>query len=136
MRNMSVRPHHAICAHFFAGKDYNEQFVEHMYRILTMLKNDNSSVTLTSECDCICSKCPNNNNGKCTADEKVRKIDSRTIEILGMNFGNSLTWRELCETTERKIIITGKLKDVCCGCEWINICDRKKCLPGELKNNS
>ena len=48
---MRIRPHHALCAQFFVGKGYSEQFVEHMCRVLAELGRNGALVTLTVECD-------------------------------------------------------------------------------------
>ena len=122
---MDLRPHHALCAQFFEGKGYSEAFVAHMYGVLAALERD-GVVTLTDECDAICAGCPNNKGGVCETDEKVKAIDRRAIEAMGVRFGDTLPWRELSTLAKEKIVAAGKLKDVCCDCEWIGICEGKR----------
>lgn len=116
-----LRPHHALCVRFFVGKGYSEPFVGHMYRIRSQLDRG-ASVTLTDACDAICEGCPNNRNGACEADEKVRAIDRRAIEAMGLRFGDTLPWHELGDLAKNRIIASGKLSETCRDCEWIDIC--------------
>ena len=119
---MEIRPHHVLCAHFFIGKGYDEQFVEHMKKTLAALNHSGAAVTLTSECDELCRQCPNNQNGVCDADCKVRAIDRRVIEALWIHFGETVLWSDLYLLAERRILEPGMLKDVCRDCEWIALC--------------
>ena len=121
MSSLKLRPHHALCAQFFEGKGYSEQFVRHMYATLETL-DCGASATLVDGCDAICAGCPNNRNGVCETDEKVRAIDRRAIEEMGIRFGDTLSWRDLSTLAKERIIAAGKLPEVCRDCEWIGIC--------------
>ena len=125
-----LRPHHAVCAQFFEGNGYSDQFTAHMRSVLEKLKSTDAAVTLTGECDCICAKCPNQSNGVCTSDEKVKGIDRRAITKMGLDFGETVRWSRLCGLAVRTIILSGQLRDVCGDCEWIGLCAGK-----EHKNN-
>ena len=118
---MNLRPHHALCAQFFAGKGYSEAFVQHMYATLRVLE-DGADVTLVDGCDAICEGCPNNRNGVCETDAKVNAIDRRAISAMGLSFGDTLPWRTLSALATQRIIAPGTLPDVCRDCEWIGIC--------------
>lgn len=120
--SIGIRPHHALCAQFFVGKGYSESLVTHMYGILSELKEDGAVVTLVDGCDAICEGCPNHREGVCETDEKVRAIDRRAIEAMGLRFFDTLPWRELSETAKQRIILPGTLEAVCRDCEWIGIC--------------
>ena len=122
---MRIRPHHALCAQSFKGRGYNERFVENMRAVLTALDGGKATVTLTDGCDVICSGCPHNDNGICQADGKVRGIDGRAAEALGVRFGDTLPWRELCRKAESTMRIPGKLMEICRDCEWIDFCSRQ-----------
>ena len=119
---MNVRPHHALCARFFVGRGYDDAFVDGMYRTLSSLGSDGARVTLTDGCDAICAACPHNLCGVCETDEKVRSIDARAIEALGLSFGDTLSWRDLQTRVKDKILAPGKLSGVCRDCEWIDLC--------------
>lgn len=125
MNSLKLRPHHALCAQFFEGKGYSEAFVAHMYGILSELDRG-ASVTLVDDCDAICAGCPNMQNGACETDEKVRSIDRRAIEAMGVRFGDTLPWRDLSALAKDRIIAAEKLSDVCRDCEWIDICEGKR----------
>ena len=125
MNNLKLRPHHALCAQFFEGKGYSEAFVAHMYGVLSELEHG-GIVTLTDGCDAICAGCPNEQNGVCETDEKVKAIDRRAIEAMGLSFGDTLPWRDLSTLARERILAAGKLKSVCRDCEWIGICGGKR----------
>lgn len=114
-----------MCAQFFVGKGYSEQFVAHMYGFLKKL-DCGASVTLTDGCDAICAGCPNNKDGVCETDEKVRAIDRRALEAMELRFGETLPWRDLSALAKEKIIAAGKLNEVCRDCEWIGVCRGKQ----------
>ena len=108
--SIGIRPHHALCAQFFVGKGCSESFVTHMYGILSELKEDSAVVTLVDGCDAICEGCPNHREGVCETDEKVRAIDRRAIEAMGLRFFDTLPWRELSETAKQRIILPGSAR--------------------------
>ena len=123
---IKLRPHHAVCAQFFEGKGYSDQFAAHMSNVLAALKNTGAVVMITSECDCICAECPNQINGVCTSDEKVKEIDRRAVNKMDLDFGDSIRWSELCGLAVQTIIQPELLPDVCGDCEWIGLCAGKE----------
>ena len=126
MKSIKLRPHHILCAQFFEGKGYNEAFIENMGSVLAELETDSASVSLISGCDELCSACPNNLSGVCSADEKVQAIDRRVIETLRLSIGDSISWEILCGLARCTIIEPIKLREVCGDCEWIDICLNSK----------
>ncbi len=125
MNSLKLRPHHALCAQFFEGKGYSEAFVAHMYGVLSELDRG-AAVTLADGCDAICAGCPNERDGVCETDEKVRAIDRRAIEAMGLSFDDTLPWHDLSALAKEKILAAEKLKDVCRDCEWIGVCEGKR----------
>lgn len=119
-----LRTHHALCAQFFEGKGYSEEFVRHMGRVLAEFGRDDPEITLTDGCDVICSRCPNNEGGVCS-DGKVRGIDRRAAEAMGVSPGSTYAWSELLRIAADRVIKPGRLREVCGDCEWIGICTRK-----------
>lgn len=115
---MLLRPHHALCIRFFEGKGYSEDFVRHMYGIIARLQQENPTVTLHEDCDCICEGCPNNTDGVCADDEKVRAIDERVLDFLQYKAGDKVRWSDLYEKANEEIIGCGKLKKACQNCQW------------------
>ena len=126
---ITLRPHHAVCAQFFEGKGYSDQFTKHMRSVLAALKSTDPVVTITGGCDCICAECPNQINGVCTSDEKVKGIDRRAVNKMDLDFGVSVRWSRLCSLAVQTIIRPDLLRDVCGDCEWIGLC------AGKEKNN-
>ena len=124
--SIKLRPHHALCAQFFEGKGYSDRFTKHMSSVLASLKSTDTVVMITSGCDCICAGCPNQINGVCTSDEKVKGIDRRAVNKMDLDFGANVRWSKLCGLAVQTIIRPGLLRDVCCGCEWIGLCAGKE----------
>ena len=117
-----LRPHHVLCAHFFVGKGYSEGFVEHMRQTLEALDRPGAAVTLIGACDELCAECPNNRNGVCETDGKVRAIDRRAAEAMELQFGDTLPWEALYALAGHRILEAGKLREVCGDCEWVGLC--------------
>ena len=97
-----------------------------MSSVLSALKSTDPVVTITGGCDCICAECPNQINGVCTSDEKVKGIDRRAVNKMDLDFGVSVRWSRLCSLAVQKIIRRGQLHDVCGDCEWIGLCAGKE----------
>ena len=59
MKNVEIklRAHHGMCLAFFEGKGYSAGFTAHMARILEYLEQENPTVTVVAEADCICGGC-------------------------------------------------------------------------------
>lgn len=121
---MNVRPHHALCAQFFEGKGYSPAFVEHMTQTLEALDREGTLVALTEGTDEICAGCPNNRNGICETEEKVRGIDRRALRAMGLAPGDVLPWETLCQCARDHIIAPGRLREICVDCQWIHVCGK------------
>lgn len=109
---------------FFEGKGYSEKFVCETERILKYLNEKNPELTLVCGCDIICGSCPNNENGKCSANEKVCKIDERCLQKYGLNFGDKIRWNKLKSLAYENIISKKMISEVCRDCEWRSLCDK------------
>ena len=120
-----LRPHHALCIRFFEGKGYSEAFIRHMTAVIEALRQDDPSITLCEGCDILCDPCPHNTGGVCDHDERVRGIDERALEMMGLSTGSVLSWHELYIRAYDSIIKTGRLKEVCRDCQWLSICHKK-----------
>lgn len=122
MKMFEIRPHHGLCAEFFAGKGYSKEFTENMTAVLKTLDKNNPTVVPKANADLICGRCPNNAGGRCASGEKVMRYDKKVLEICGIAEGTSLTWDEYRKLLREKIIGAGKLKEVCGDCQWADIC--------------
>lgn len=74
MKNVEIklRAHHGMCLAFFEGKGYSAGFTAHMAWILEYLEQENPTVTVVAEADCICGGCPNLANGICESADLVQ----------------------------------------------------------------
>ena len=100
-KKIKIRYHHLMCIPRYKGNGYSEKFCENLERVKHNLKNNN--YVLVDDCDDICSCCPNNIDGKCTDENKVKKYDKLVKE---------------------KLIKGEKLepKNICDDCCWFYIC--------------
>lgn len=112
-----LRPHHALCIHFFEGKGYSNEFTNHMSGVIGKLKED-TEIQITCESDDICSKCPNLKQGTCVTQEKVNRYDKKVMELCGFYSGQKLNAMDFLEIAKREIINKDKLKEVCGDCAW------------------
>lgn len=95
-----------------------------MSGIIALLEQENPTVTLHDECDCICEGCPNNTDGVCADNEKVRAIDERALDLLQYKAGDKVCWSDFYEKANDEIIRRGRLKEVCRDCQWLCICEK------------
>lgn len=107
--------------HFFRGEGYSEEFVRHMSKIIAALHRG-ASVALTDQADSICAACPNNLDGVCQSEEKVRRYDSAVLERCGPTVGEVLDGTEFCRLVHERIIDGGLMGEICGDCEWARIC--------------
>lgn len=100
-KKIKIRYHHLMCIPRYKGEGYSEKFCKNLEKIKYSLKSNN--YILVDNCDDICIYCPNNIDGTCTNENKVRKYDRFVKERL----------------------IQGKKfepKDICYDCCWFYIC--------------
>lgn len=119
---IEIRPHHGLCAEFFVGKGYSEDFAENMAEVLKMLGENNSRIAPKADTDLICAHCPNNADGVCNTYEKVLRYDKKTLELCGLTEGMAIQWEDYRKLLREKIIGAGKLGEVCGDCQWFGIC--------------
>lgn len=98
---MIIRYHHLMCIPRYKGEGYSSEFCENLERVKASLKDNN--YILIDSCDDICRFCPNNINGRCADDEKVKKYDLLVKEKLSKN----------------EALFP---KDICSDCCWFDIC--------------
>lgn len=115
---VEIRPHHGLCAEFFRGEGYSGEFVRNMGRILAELDKSDPQVKPVTQRDVICEHCPN--IGKC--GEKAERYDKSVLKICGIGEGQALSWQEYRRLVREKIILAGRLREVCGDCQWAGIC--------------
>ena len=121
-----LRPHHLMCFQFYEGKGYSPDFTDHMGRILHEMEEDPSQkIVLKAETDIVCECCPNNDSGKCNAQEKVVRYDREVMRACGFTEGEERSFAEFSQLVARHVIDTGLRNGICSDCRWDFICRRK-----------
>ena len=130
MKNVEIklRAHHGMCLAFFEGKGYSAGFTAHMARILEYLEQENPTVTVVAEADCICGGCPNLTDGRCRKAALVQGYDRQVLSLCGMEEHSSLPWREFAARVAEYILSQGRRSEICGGCQWSSICKEKEAL--------
>ncbi|RKM60348.1 DUF1284 domain-containing protein [Butyrivibrio sp. CB08] len=124
-----LRPHHGMCFQFYEGKGYSEDFTDHMGRIIREMEADpTQQVMLKVETDIVCENCPNNEGGKCTTQDKVKRYDEEVLKACGLEDRDEIPYADFITLVHDKIIKTGLRSDICGDCSWDYIC-RGKELP-------
>lgn len=130
MKNVEIklRAHHGMCLAFFEGKGYSAGFTAHMAQILEYLEQENPTVTVVAEADCICGGCPNLTDGRCQKAALVEHYDKAVLALCGMGERSSLPWREFAARVAEYILSQGRRSEICGGCQWSSICKEKEAL--------
>ena len=55
---------------------------------------NNEKISFVERCDEVCAHCPNNKNGKCEEEEKVKSYDKKVKELISL--GKKPTPKEVC----------------------------------------
>lgn len=121
MKEYRLRAHHGMCLAFFEGKGYSEEFTTHMSGIKRDLE-ENPNVRVICETDDICSKCPNNINGECLSEKKVKEYDREVLERCNLSESDVIPFFKFKELVHNKILITEKRKEICGNCQWNELC--------------
>lgn len=127
-KTINLRPHHLLCIAFFKGKGYSDEFVSNMTSIVSALKdNKDTPISLVSGEDDLCTHCPNNQNGICTAEDKSSKYDQLTLSALGIdtNSHSQILYSTLRALADERIINSGKRESVCGDCQWTDLCHKQ-----------
>lgn len=125
MDRYKIRAHHGMCLAFFEGKGYSSTFTAHMAEMKQLLTG-NERVCIVAETDDICSACPNNCGGICTAQEKTAGYDRQVLALCGLTAGTVLEWQRFEELVKQKVLDAGKRKDICGDCQWDSICSKRE----------
>lgn len=126
MKVYIIRPHHILCLNNFIGKGYSDEFSKNMAKVKIALEcGVNVKVIITKGCDDICSLCPHRIEDKCDTEEKVTRFDKNALRVLEICENNYYRWKELCDIFYKKIVMQGRLQDVCGDCFWKSICEKQ-----------
>lgn len=125
---MRLRAHHGMCLAFFEGKGYSAGFTAHMAKILERLEQENPTVEIVAEADCICRGCPNLTDGLCEKADPVARYDKAVLILCGIEEHSALPWRAFAARVTEYILSKGKRADICGNCQWSAICEGKEPL--------
>lgn len=119
---MKIRPHHGMCLAFFVGEGYSGSFTAHMARVRERLRREDPEVCLCLGTDEICSRCPNNESGLCSAGEKVDRYDRTVLERCGLTPGQRIRWSRFSRLVKERILSAGQREIICGDCQWNGLC--------------
>ena len=122
MKNVEIklRAHHGMCLALVEGKVYSAGFTAHMARILEYLEQENPTVTVVAEADCIC--------GGCESADLVQSYDRQVLSLCGMEEHSPSDWESFSARVAERILSQGKRSEICGGCQWSSICKEKEAL--------
>ena len=119
-----LRGHHLICLHFFNGEGYSPEFVGNLRDILENTKS--GDVEISQGADDICKGCPHLKQSMCRysedADEGIREMDKRALELLGEGEGSKVKWHEIRKRIPE--LFHSWYRVYCTTCAWKWACER------------
>ncbi len=127
-----LRGHHLLCLKGFQGYGYDEEFTKNMTLINSKRKQDNTTVTLTSSPDDICSACPHLIGDVCENTQKNDEIISMDREVLKkLDPSQEYNAVKLFEKIDEIFNTKESVSKICFDCKW-----HEKCLfYQKLSNN-
>ncbi len=132
MFTVNIRPHHILCAQNFIGYGYDEEFTDHMNRLIDNLIRG-GEIVLHEGCDDICSKCPHNKEGRCTSLDKVQRMDREVLKVCGLCYGDKLSVQEAFSYAKEKIFKTKEFARICGKCQWYETCHKVRTQVGRIE---
>ena len=119
-----LRGHHLICLHFFNGEGYNPEFIENLRNVLE--KTESGDVEISPGADDICDGCPHLKQFRCRytedADEGIREMDKRALELLKESEGSKVRWHEI--RTRIPKLFYSWYNSYCNVCGWKRTCEQ------------
>jgi len=119
-----LRGHHLICLHFFNGEGYNPEFIENLRNVLEKTKS--RDVEISPGADDICDGCPHLKQFRCRytedADEGIREMDKRALELLKESEGSKVRWHEI--RTRIPKLFYSWYNSYCNVCGWKRTCEQ------------
>lgn len=122
---VSYRPHHFLCTLAFQGMGYSPKFVKNFQAIVDALReNEELSIEVVSQTDSICSACPHKRKQKCTEEEKIQSLDARHKDVLKLEQGQVLNWKQAKDLIRQHMTLD-QFHAACDGCNWksLGVCE-------------
>ncbi len=119
-----LRGHHLICLHFFDGEGYDDAFIKNLED--TLPRAEDADVEIVPTADDVCAACYHLKEGRCmqsdNADEEIREMDAKALELLGFSVSDKVGWNVLQEK------IPGIFNEwhslYCADCDWRRVCEK------------
>lgn len=124
-KNIPLRPHHGMCLAYFKGEGYSDGFSAHMQEMLDIFQKG-AKIQLHADTDEICSACPNNEKGCCSSFSLVEAYDNAVLDLCGLENGQIMEFDDFTDIVQKKILASGKRKEICGNCQWNSICESQK----------
>lgn len=118
---LALRPHHGMCLRHFAGRGYSRGFAANMGRVKAALTQD-IPVRLAAEADAVCAACPNNRGGVCDKPSLVAGYDRAVLAFCDLQEGQVLPYGTFAVLVEERILLPGRRREICGGCQWDGLC--------------
>ena len=127
-----LRGHHLLCLKGFQGYGYDEAFTENMTEINSKRKMSETTISLTSSPDDICSSCPNLKNDLCENEYQNERIVNMDKEVLKkLDTSKEYSSVELFDMIGDIFKTKESVSKICFECMW-----HEKCLfYQKLSNN-
>lgn len=114
-----------MCLAYFKGEGYSNRFSAHMQEMLDIFQKG-AKIQLHADTDEICSACPNNEKGCCSSFSLVEAYDNAVLELCGLENGQIMEFDDFTDVVQKKILASGKRKEICGNCQWKSICESQK----------
>jgi hypothetical protein len=107
-------------------RGYTADFIRNFQKVKRLVEqHPDLMIEVVDTCDVICVACPNMQDGECFRsgrkyNEKVKCIDARVMEKLGIEPGDRFKAKDLYALVKEKIE-PDDIKDICQGCDWLNL---------------
>lgn len=122
---MILRPHHLLCTQSYEGKGYSKDFVDNMNKNIELLRYKKGfKIKIQSAIDDLCTSCPNNKEGICSTEDKVKAMDEKVLKYFNLNEG-IYVYKDIINLIQQEIT-KEILEDICGKCEWYKygMCER------------
>ncbi len=119
-----LRGHHLICLHFF--RDGPESLKKKVEEVISRALAG-EDILVVSGADDVCTSCPWFRDGICriteNAEEEIREMDSKALELLGINVDDKVYWKDLEDKLRTNSEIVKRWYELYCNeCDFKNIC--------------
>ncbi len=121
---IKLRGHHLLCVHGFQGMGYSPDFIKKMREVVHFVRDDGQDgpIQVEEQSDLLCRECPNLGVGGCQssydAEGKIRSMDSRVLNYLGLKKGEIYSKSHLVQVTKDKVA-PEDLERLCYECSWL-----------------